>query len=220
MIKFNNMLLREEREKIVEYGKKLIDSGLTTGTGGNISIFDPVTKLMCITPSGVPYHEIEAKDVVVLDLDCNVVEGHLKPSSEKEMHAIVYRERSGLNAMVHTHSKFAAALSTLRVDLPAIDYLVAFGGGKNVRVAEYATFGSKELAINALKAMENRNAVLLANHGLNVCGPDLDTAYSVTEQIEFCCELYLRALSTGKQPVVLDDQEMEKMVGLFVTYGQ
>ena len=156
----------------------------------------------------------------VIDLECNIVDGKLKPSSEKEMHAIVYRYRQELNAMIHTHCKNATALSTLGINLPAIDYLVAFGGGKDVRVAKYATFGTKELAENALKAMQDRNAVLLANHGLNVCGPDLETTFAITEQLEFCCELYLKALATGKEPIILADDEMKKMVGLFAYYGQ
>ncbi len=213
------MLLQEERKTLVEYGKKIIDSGLTTGTGGNFSMYNREKNLMAITPSGVPYHSMKEEDIVVMDLEGNIVEGECVPSSEHQMHAIAYKNRDDINAMVHVHSTFAATVSTLRKPLPAVDYLVAFSGGKEVPIAEYATYGTKELAENAMKAMGKQNAVLLANHGLNVVAKDMMTAFAVAEQLEFCAELYVRASAMG-QPVILDEEEMTMMVERFKGYGQ
>lgn len=213
------MLLIEEREKLVEFGKRLYRDKLTRGTGGNLSIYNTNLKLMAITPSGIPYEKLEAQDIVILNLAGEVVEGTLKPSSENPMHRKVYENRSEFKAMIHTHSTYAVVLSGLRKPLPAIDYLVAMGGGKDVRIADYASFGSIELSTNALKAMEDRCAVILSNHGMNVCADSLETAYAKLEILEFCCELYIKALSAG-EPIILDDLEMEKMVKEFEHYGQ
>ncbi|WP_349408702.1 L-fuculose-phosphate aldolase [Pseudalkalibacillus sp. SCS-8] len=212
------MLLNELREEVVFYCRKLIDSGLTKGTGGNISVFDREKGLAAISPSGIDYHEMKPEDVVVVDLDGKIVEGERKPSSELDMHLIYYRNREDLNAIVHTHSVFAKTLSSLRWELPAVSYLVAYAG-KNVRCAEYASFGTKELANNAFEAMEGRNAVLLANHGLIAGGADLKNAFNIAEEIEFCAEVYYRAKSLG-QPVILSDDEMNHMAEKFKTYGQ
>lgn len=214
------MKMEKERLEIVRCGKKLIEKSLTTGSGGNLSIYDRETGLMVISPTGIPYYDMTASDVVVMNLDGQVIDGDRSPSSEYEMHAIVYRNRQGLNAMVHTHSVFAATISSLNQPLPAVDYLVAFGGGKDIPCAQYATYGSPELAKNALKAMENRNAVLLANHGMNVCATSLSSAIDIAEQLEFCSEVYVRAKSMGEEVKIIDDEEMMLNVKKFVTYGQ
>lgn len=212
-------LMTKEREQLVEYGKKLIDTGLTVGTGGNISIFDRESGYMAITPSGLDYHSLTVDDIVIMDLEGNVIEGNWKPSSEYQMHSMVYKHREDLDAMVHTHAIYSTAISALNIALPAVDYLVAHAGGKNVRCAEYATYGTKELAENALKAMEGRKAVLLANHGINVAGKTMEEAFAITEQLEFCARVYYKAKSIG-EPVILDDEEMERMVKRFENYGQ
>lgn len=213
------MLMVEERKQIIEFGKKLIDTGLTVGTGGNISIFNKDTGNMAITPSGIPYYEMNVEDIVIMDLTGDIIEGSLKPSSEYHMHSIVYQNRSDVNAMIHTHALYATTISCLNQDLPAIDYLVAHGGGPNIRCADYAAYGTKELAENALLAMQDRKAVLLANHGINVVGSDLEEAFAIAEQLEFCAQLYWQAKAIGN-PVILDNAEMEVMVERFKNYGQ
>ena len=212
------MILLKEREQIVEYGKRLIKTNLTKGTGGNLSIFNREQSLMAISPSGIDYFKIKPKDVVVLDLDGNIVDGDKKPSSELEMHSIFYRNRKDIDAIIHTHTVFATTLSCLNITLPPVHYLVAFAG-LDVRCAEYATFGTKELAENAFKAMESRYAVLLANHGLLAGAKDLANAFNITEEIEYCAELYYRAKSMG-EPVILPQSEMENMIEKFKDYGQ
>ena len=211
-------MFMKERQQIVDYCKLMMTRGLTKGTGGNISIFDRESGLMIISASGIDYDVMTAEDVVVVDLEGNLVAGNKTPSSEFPMHAIFYKKRSDLNAIVHTHSPFATTIASLRWDLPAISYLVAFSG-KNVRCAEYASFGSQELAEHAFDAMVDRQAVLLANHGLLAGAANIATAFTVAEEIEFCCEIYTRAKAIG-EPVVLDDAEMQHMAEKFKNYGQ
>lgn len=212
------MLLEKERKLIVEYGKKLITNGLTKGTGGNLSIYNKEEGLMAISPSGIDYFETLPEDVVVMDLNGNIVDGDRKPSSEYDMHRIFYMKRDDIRAVVHTHSVYSTTLATLRWTLPASSYLVAFSG-LNVRCAEYASFGTMELAENAFEAMKDRYAVFLANHGLVTGAQDLPNAFAKAEQIELCAEVYYRAKSIG-EPVILSEEEMKKMIEKFNTYGQ
>ena len=212
------MLLQKEREMIVAYGKKMLSAGLTRGTGGNLSIYDRKLERMAITPSGIPYEEIEAEDIMIMKLDGTIVEGNKTPSSEHAMHEIVYRTREDVGAMLHVHSTFAVTLACLNEDLPALDYRVAYSRERSVKCAPYASFGTPDLAVNALKTMGNQNAVLLTNHGMNVVGPDLPKAFAIAEQLEFCAELYVRARTIGK-PVILPDDEMDQMVERFMRAG-
>lgn len=213
------MLLEKERNELVKYGRMIIQAGLTKGTGGNFSIYNREEGLMAITPSGIPYMVMNPEDVVIMDLKGNVVEGDLIPSSEHAMHSVVYEKREDINAMIHMHSMFCTTLSALNEPLPAVDYLVAFSGDKEVKCAKYATYGTVELAHNALEALGNQNAVLLANHGVNAVAGNMMMAFAIAEQIEFCAEVYIRARSAGT-PVILSDEEMAMMVKRFENYGQ
>lgn len=212
------MRLREEREQVVRYCRKLLTAGLTRGTGGNISIFNRDEGLMVISPSGMPYDEMEAADVVVMDLAGKTVEGEHKPSSEHELHRVFYVGREDINAVVHAHSTYCCVLAALRQGLPAMSYLVALAG-MDVRCAPYASFGTKELAEKTFAAMEDRKAVLMANHGLLTGAPDIANAFNIAEEIEFCAEVYVKARGIGR-PVILDDVEMASMLERFKTYGQ
>jgi len=212
------LILLKERKEIVEYGKKLVTSGLTKGTGGNLSIYNRQEGLMAISPSGIDYFEIRPEDVVVLDLDGNIVDGDKKPSSELDMHKIFYKNREDIDAIIHTHTIYATILSCLNISLPPVHYMVALAG-LDVRCAKYATFGTEELAQNAFEAMKDRYAVLLANHGLLAGAKDLANAFNITEEIEYCAELYIKAKSVG-EPVILPEEEMKLMLEKFKTYGQ
>jgi L-fuculose-phosphate aldolase len=217
-IRRNFMLLENERKEIVTYGRRLIESGLTKGTGGNLSIFNREEQLMAITPSGMDYYSIKPEDIVVMDLQGDIVEGIRTPSSEYGMHKIFYEKREDINAMVHAHSTYSTTIACLNWEIPAVHYLVAFGG-LDVPCAKYATYGTAELAKNAFEAMKNRKAVLLANHGLLAGGVYLNNAFNIAEEIEFCAEVYYRAKSIGN-PVILPKKEMELMLDKFKTYGQ
>lgn len=213
------MLMQETRRELIDYGQLLISEGLTKGTGGNLSVWNPEKNLMAITPSGIPYHEIKESDIVLIDVETGeIVDGDAVPSSECDMHRIIYKYRKDIKALIHTHTTYAATVSCLRHDLPPLHYLVAFAG-IDVRCAEYATYGTVELAKNAFEAMKDRKACLLANHGLLAGGTDLNQAFNVTEEIEFCCELYCRTKAMG-DPVILSEEEMVHMVDRFQNYGK
>ncbi|NLC04527.1 MAG: L-fuculose-phosphate aldolase, partial [Tissierellia bacterium] len=171
-----------------------------------------------ISPSGIDYFKIKPEDVVVLNLDGVRVDGTKEPSSEFEMHKIFYANRDDINAIIHTHTMYSTTISCLNWDLPPVHYMLALAG-KNVRCAEYATYGTKKLAENAFYAMEDRNAVLLANHGLLVGAKDIANAFNTTEEVEYCAELYYRTKAIG-EPVIIPEKEMELMLEKFKTYGQ
>ncbi|WP_329886199.1 L-fuculose-phosphate aldolase [Pseudoramibacter faecis] len=213
------MLLKQERNDVVIYCKKLITAGLTTGTGGNISIFNREKELFAISPSGIDYFEQNPEDIVVMDLDGNVVDGDRKPSSEKDLHRIFYTDRDDIDAIVHTHSTYCTVLATLREPLPASSYLVAFGGPE-IRCGGYASYGTPELARLTFDAMRDRQAALMANHGMTAGGKNIASAFNVAEQIEQCARVYVIARSIG-EPVILDEDEMERMMVKFRDdYGQ
>ena len=212
------MLMENERKLIVEYGKLLVTKGLTTGTGGNISIFDKEKKYFAISPSGIDYFETEPEDVVIMDLDGKAVEGERKPSSEWMMHLIFYKKRDDVEAVVHTHSRFSSTISCMRWDIPALHYYVAFAG-KTIPCAKYASYGTQELADNAFEGMGEGKAALLANHGLITIGRSVKEAFLVAEMSEEMAEYYYRTKSIG-EPVLLDEEEMESMLLRFKSYGQ
>ncbi|MGR5096788.1 L-fuculose-phosphate aldolase [Vibrio maritimus] len=212
------MLLEQERIEIVETCKKLVTHGLTVGTGGNVSIFNREEGLIAVSPSGVDYFDATPEDIVVMDMLGNRVDSDRKPSSEWGMHKIFYDRREDINAVVHTHSTYCTAIATLRQPLPASNYLVAFSG-KDVRCAEYQTFGTEELAESAFEAMKDRRAVLLANHGLLTGAGSLVAAFNIAEQIEHCAKIHCISSSFG-DPVILSDEEMILMKEKFKTYGQ
>lgn len=212
------MLMETEREELIEFGKKLVTTDLTKGTGGNLSVYDRKNGYIAMTPSGIDFFEIKKEDIVILDIDGNVVEGQKLPSSEWQMHLKLYQNRTDIDAVIHAHTTYSTVLSCLRQPLPATHYMIAVAG-KDVRVAEYATYGSTALAENAFVAMENRKAVFLANHGLLAGSHNLLNAFNVIEEVEYCAKIYCLARSIG-EPVVLPDEEMALMDKKFKTYGQ
>ena len=212
------MLLQKERELVVEYGKKLLSTGLTKGTSGNISLYDKEKKLMAISPSGIAYLETNPEDVVVMSLDGKIVDGDKKPSSEHDLHSAFYKNREDVGAVVHTHSIYCTTFASMRMPIKAIHYVIGMAG-HSVPCAEYATYGTPELANNAITAIGSNNAVLLANHGALAVGPNIAKAFSIADQIEFLAEVYYRTMCIGKS-VILDDQEMDRVIEKFKTHGQ
>jgi L-fuculose-phosphate aldolase len=212
------LLLAHEREQICRFGRKLLEDRLTRGTSGNLSICNREAGLIAISPSGLDYLETTSDDIVILDLDGNIVEEPRKPSSEHALHRFIYQNRDDVSAVVHTHSTFATVLSCLGWDLPAVHYMLTLAG-ENVRCSRYATFGTEDLARNALEALADRNAVFLANHGFVAAGANLTAAYAVAIETEFCAELYWRSRCVG-EPVLLEKAEMKSMKELFQSYGQ
>ena len=217
MYQFLIMILSSERKAIVTFGSKMLRAGLTTGSGGNLSCFNREKNLIAITPSGIEYPEMEPHDILVIDPDGNIVDGVHKPSSETGFHLALYRKRPDVCSVVHTHSTYATTFACLNREIPAVHYLVGFAG-KKVPLAPYATFGTKELALAVTGAIENYNAVLLANHGLVAVGKTLTQAFNTAEEIELVARLCYQAETIGK-PVILSDKEMERVITKFAEYG-
>jgi L-fuculose-phosphate aldolase len=144
------MIMEKEREIVVAYGKKLIETGLSVGTFGNLSVYNPELNLMAISPSGMDYFETEPQDVVVLTPDGELIDGKRKPSSEYDMHRIFYQKRPGIRAVVHAHSKFATTLACLNWSIEPLHYLVGYAG-KDVPCSKYVQFGTYALAESALE---------------------------------------------------------------------
>lgn len=212
------MELENERKTVARFGLKMVESGLTTGTGGNLSIIDRNSGKVAVSPSGIEYAALQPRDVVLTDVQGNVIDGEAKPSSELGFHLSLYHRRKDVQAIVHTHSPYAVTMACLGWEIPAVHYLVGFAG-KKVPLAPYATFGTPELAEIVAEYIGDYNALLLANHGLVAVGPTMDTAFAAAEEIEFVARIYYQTKSLGN-PVILPDDEMDTVLEKFKTYGQ
>lgn len=212
------MKLFEERNSIVEYGKKLINSGLTTGTGGNLSIYNRAEGLIAIKPSAVDYFEIRPEDVVVVTPQGKIVEGELKPSIELPFHLDLLNHRDDINAVLHTHQIYATTIACMEWELPAVHYLVGVAGNK-VPLAKYAPIGTQQLSDNILEAIGNYNACLMSHHGIVAVGKDMKSAFNVAEEIELVAQIFVQCKSMG-EPKILSDEEMMIIAEKFKTYKQ
>jgi L-fuculose-phosphate aldolase len=210
------MILKNEREQIAAYGRKMIDNGLVKGTGGNLSIINRGEGLVAISPGGMDYFDINSEDVVIVNLSGEIVDSGNRPSSEIDMHLMLYEKREDISSVIHTHSICTSSISCLRVGIPPVHYLIGFAG-RDVRCAEYATYGTKELAVNACMAMEGRKAALLANHGLVAGADTLKQAFDIAEIVEYCAEIYIKIRSIG-DPVLIDEEEMKTVIEKFKNY--
>jgi L-fuculose-phosphate aldolase len=212
-----NEIRIEVRREIVAVSRALDDAGLMPNKSGNVSARVPGGFL--VTPSGVPYARLEPGQIVELGDDAQVVEGSLRPSSEWRMHAAIYARRPDVSAIVHTHSPRATALSCAGLGIPPFHYMIALAGGA-IRCMPYATFGTEELAANAVEGLAGRRAVLLANHGVVAVGPSLAAAQAVALEVENLAMQYLALRAAGMEPVLLDDAELEKVIDKFADYGR
>jgi L-fuculose-phosphate aldolase len=212
--------LMEIRRKVVETGIEILSTKLTVGTWGNISCRVPREDLIAITPTGMSYDSLVPEDIVVLDLSGKPISGARKPSIEVPLHLAIYKAREDIQAIVHTHSVYATAMAVARRDIPgAIEDLVQIVGG-NVRVNEYALPGTEQLGINTVKAMEGRNAVLLANHGMLGAGRDLQEALKVCRIVEKSAQIALLAQLVGGV-VELSQEDINGMRKFYLeVYGQ
>ena len=212
------MILEKERQTFIEIGKRMIDARLTTGTGGNLSIFNRDENLIAIKPSGVPYQSMQPEDIVILDPHGKKVEGHLKPSSETKFHLAIYQARPDISAILHSHQVHATTIACLGLELPAVHYLIGWCGDK-VPLAPYATFGTQELSDNILSVLGDYRACLLENHGLITLGSDLHQAFEVAEELELVAQIYIQAKSMG-EPKLLNQEQMAEVLEKFKTYGK
>ena len=208
------------KEAIVENGIRMLHSGLTVETWGNISMRDPETGLVYLTPSGMPYDKIVPDDVVVMNSKCEVVDGKRKPTIEYGMHVGIMNARPDVNAVIHTHPVDSQIFALLHRDIPpVIDEAAQLLRG-TVRCAKYALPGTDELAENVIEALGDGAACLMANHGAVAAGSDIDHAFRICTVLEMTAKIYYKALCIG-DPQPIDDEKVAFMVD-FVTnhYGQ
>ena len=203
------------RLELIDSTRQLIKMGLNKGASGNCSARNEDGFL--ITPTGLTVDQIYSDQIVQMDINGKVV-GPGNPSSEWRFHHDIYLAHPEVQAVIHTHSPYATAFSCLRIDLPPFHYMIAMAGGDTIRCAPYALFGTPELANNALVALENRQACLLANHGMIVIGADLASALARAVEVETLCEMYWRTLQGG-QPKILSPEQMQAVHQQFIGYG-
>jgi len=203
------------REKVIETCLAMNEEGINQGTSGNVSVRTPEGFL--ITASGIPYRRMRPEQVVEMDLDGGY-RGEFLPSTEWRMHLDIYAVRPEAGAIVHVHSPYATALACLRREVPAFHYMIAAAGGRDLRCAPYATFGTAALSQAVLGALEGRRACLMAHHGMIALGSTLDAALALAVEVEWLAATYARVLTLG-EPQRLDDAEMDRVIAKFATYG-
>jgi L-fuculose-phosphate aldolase len=208
------------REAVVATALAMNAQGINRGKSGNVSVrfseagFDG----FLITPTGMPYADTTPDDIVAVTTD-GEARGARLPSSEWRFHRDIYRARADVGAIVHTHAPFATTLACLHCEIPPFHYMVAVAGGRNIRCAPYATFGTQALSDHAVAALEGRNACLLANHGMIAVGASLSAALALAVEVETLAEMYWRARQQG-EPALLSNEEMDVVLDKFRTYGQ
>jgi L-fuculose-phosphate aldolase len=206
----------ELRAAAVAAVRKLDALGMNRGSTGNLSLRQG--EGMLITPTGMGADDLRAEDMVWLGWD-GTLRGAWQPSSEWHFHQAIYRVRPDLHAIVHTHSVHAAALACLRRELPAFHYMVAVAGGHDVPCVSYHLFGTEALSQAVAGAFAQRDACLMANHGLVAAGATLARAMKVAQEIESLCEVYLKALAVG-EPTLLMRTQMDEVIDKFRHYGK
>ena len=205
---------QELRRQLLHSYRRLDELGLNRGTSGNAAV--RCGDGMLVTPSALPVAAMTPESMVKMDLDGNVLEGG-KPTSEWRIHRDIFRSRLDAGAVLHTHATFATTLACLRRDVPAVHYMIAIAGGDSVRCAPYSIVGGQGLSDNALEALHDRKACLLANHGMVALGRDLEDALTVAVEIESVCEVYWRTLQVGGGHI-LTAQQMHEVKLKFTEY--
>ena len=214
----------KEREEVIEYSIKLNTTNLSPLRSGNISVrgVEDGIEGFFITPSGKKYESLKPEDIVFLSLTeekdfLSWFNSGKNPSSEWRFHQDIYKNKWEAKAIVHAHSPHASAVSTHGKSIPAFHYMVALAGGDDIKCAEYATFGTPDLSINIIKALEKRKGCLMSNHGQLTIGGTLKQAFELAQEIENICHQYIIALKLG-EPKILSSTEMSKILDKIIHY--
>ena len=205
------------RDDLVSTAKQMSALGLTPGMSGNVSV--RFNDAFYVTPSGMPYGSIVADDVVKIEHDGTVRPGQRTPTTEWRLHKDILGARQDVQAIVHTHSMFCTTISMLRRPIPAVHYMIVLSGSDEIPCAEYATFGSAQLALNAVTALRGGDACLLANHGMIALGTTLAKALRLAAEVETLAAQYWHAAQIGS-PHILEGEELDKVRERFAEYGQ
>lgn len=203
------------RNKLIDTALAMNTSGINQGASGNLSL--RYGQGMLITPSGMDYAGLVPDDIVWMDFDGHA-EGQRKPSSEWRFHAAIYQQHPEANTVLHAHPPSCTALACLGKGIPAFHYMVAVAGGRDIRCADYATFGSTELSEHVIEALVERKACLMAHHGLTCFDTDLSGVLALAIEVEHLAGVYCRILAMGEAEILGDD-EMDRVLEKFKTYG-
>ncbi|MCB2010577.1 MAG: class II aldolase/adducin family protein [Geminicoccaceae bacterium] len=207
---------RKLRKEIIQTALRMNETGINHGSSGNVSVRQDDGIL--ITPSGLAYDTLVPEDIVKVFWDGSY-EGRRLPSSEWRFHLDIMRERDDVNAVIHTHATACTTLACLRMDIPAFHYMIAVAGGNSIRCSDYARFGTQELSDHILKALENRAACLMGNHGMLATGKDLARAFGLAIEVENLAEVYWRTLQV-QRPVILTDGQIDEVLERIGAYGK
>ena len=207
--------MKKFTSEIIKYSKMLNKKKLSALRSGNISL--RYKEGFLITPSGKKYSSLKDKDIVFISLDGNYDKKKGIPSSEWKFHQDIYINKKEAKAIVHAHSINATAVSTHNRCIPPFHYMVAMAGGHDIKCAKYATFGTRKLSKNILKALKERKACLIANHGQIAYAENLSKAFELAEEVENISLQYITSLKLGK-PMILSDKEMKKVLSKAKNY--
>ena len=204
------------KKELVKTTKYLNDKNINSGSSGNLSY--RTTNSFIITPSSIKNDKLTEKSCVQMTFD-GTYKNKLKPSSEWRIHRDIYIKRKDIFAIIHTHPTSSTAIACMNINIPPFHYMIAVAGGDNIKCTRYATFGTEQLSKNVIKALDNRNACLIANHGLIVGEKNLESAIKLTEEVENLSKQYLQILKSGKKPVLLSKNEMKKNIKRIKDYN-
>tara|TARA_B100000700_G_scaffold46993_1_gene49485 strand:- start:49 stop:708 length:660 start_codon:yes stop_codon:yes gene_type:complete len=216
--------MKELKEQVIEFAQKLNSTNLSPLRSGNVSIraiYEGIEGFL-ITPSGIKYETLKIEDIVFLELNkeydfLKMFNSGLNPSSEWRFHKDIYKKKKEAGAIVHAHSPHATAVSAHGKAIPAFHYMIALAGGDDIKCADYATFGTKELSQNILNALEKRKACLMSNHGQVAFGKNLKQAFELAEEVENICHQYINTIKLG-EPKILSFAEMQKILEKIKNY--
>src|ERR1700761_1801341 len=206
---------REKCRSIIDACLRMNELGINQGTSGNISLRHEDG--MLITPTSVPYEEMQPEQIVHMKLDGSFAPSQ-RPSSEWRFHLDILRARPEVNAVVHAHPPYATILAIMGLEIPPVHYMIACAGGDTVRCSPYATFGTEELSEHAVRALQDRMACLLAHHGMIAIGPSLAKAMWLAVEVEALARQYHGCLQIGTPPL-LSKAEIETVLGKIKNYG-
>ncbi|MCA2998266.1 MAG: class II aldolase/adducin family protein [Rhodocyclaceae bacterium] len=210
------------RREVIDTALRMNAAGINHGKSGNVSArvadSNDSSDGFLITPTGIDYENLQPEQIVLVNMNGDYT-GDVLPSSEWQFHRDIYAARPEIHSIVHTHSIFATSLASHHRDIPPFHYMIAIAGGRDIRCAPYATFGTAELSAAAVTALEGRTACLLAQHGAIACGATLKKALALAVEVEVLAKMYWHALQLGEPPHLSDD-EMGRVIEKFNTYGQ
>lgn len=177
------MTEQEARQKVKEAGVKLLESNLVQGTWGNISIRLDDHR-MVVTPSAMDYIRMRPEDTVIVDIYTLEYDSPIKPTSEKKIHAAIYRDRPDINAVIHSHPLWCSSVAAARKEMPVVSDAMQKAVLGSARVGAYGLPGTKTLTKGAVEALKGRNACFLANHGMFACATSIEEAFEVCKIME------------------------------------